>query len=131
MPLGKIFLSSSKKWILKLLLKWTRKILTSIYRLLRFLHIWSPTLLEYVNTKSSHRANVIRHIPRGVECRIQRNSATTEIFERKKKEYVTALKEEVHSTDLTFKPQMNQELKSIRARKRKLIWFFLSTLTCR
>lgn len=42
------------------------------------------TSLKYVNTRFNHPANVIRYIPKGVECRIFCNSSTKEIFQFKK-----------------------------------------------
>lgn len=67
-------------------------------------HMKPNNVLKYVNKKSSRPASVIRYISRGVEYRISRK----EIFEGKKKEYVAASKGEGHSTNLIFKPQLNQ-----------------------
>lgn len=42
-------------------------------------------VIKYMNTKSNHPVSVIRHIPRGVECKISRNSSTNEMLNYKKK----------------------------------------------
>lgn len=48
------------------------------------LYMKPKTVLKYVSTNSNHPGNVIRHMPRSVECNISRNWSKKEIFEGKK-----------------------------------------------
>lgn len=52
--------------------------------------------LLYVNGKSSHPRAVIAHIPRGMECRLSRNSSNMTIFKEAKKNDEKILSKEGH-----------------------------------
>lgn len=87
------------------------------------LNLKRNTNLKYVNTKSNHTENVIKHITKGVDCRIPRNSSTEKIFEQKKMVYVKALRREGHKTGLILLPPARPKRKT---RRRDMILFNLS-----
>ena len=48
--------------------------------------------LRNVDRGSNHPIQVFKHIPKGIEHRLSKNSSNKEIFERSKQEYEEALK---------------------------------------
>lgn len=49
-------------------------------------------VLRYINTSFNHPLNIIKQIPLGVQCRLSQNSSTEDIYNEKKKAYISAFK---------------------------------------
>ena len=80
----------------------------------------------YINKQSNHPPATLKNIPKNVNDRITRNSATEEIFNQAKGPYQNALDASGYTFDMNFDPEVKlqqQQQRSKRQRHRKVTWF--------
>ena len=78
-------------------------------------------IIQYVNTKSNHPANVIKAIPKSINTRLSNISSNAEQFDLSSEAYKSALENAGHQQELKFNPPRNAQRP--RQRHRNVTWF--------
>ena len=76
--------------------------------------------INYINSKSNHPPTILRQIPKMVETRLSNNSSNKNLFNKIKKDYNDALKNNGYNYEINYTEEGKNKK---RNRKRKIIWF--------
>ena len=82
--------------------------------------------LMYINKQSNHPPASLKNIPKNVNVRITRNSATEEIFNEAKGPYQNTLNASGYNFELKYDSEVKlqqQQQRQKRQRHRKITWF--------
>ena len=74
----------------------------------------------YINAKSNHPPNILKHLPAAISSRISSNSCNQEAFSEAKPAYEEALQKSGLKSSMTYN---ETAANSKRKRKRKIVWF--------